>query len=89
MRVSYVLPLMLNHDGQRSTSFCSRSRRMWRVCRKLPSDFEPYGERKREFQPDCSHLPLVPAAPAARTVGLWCLQLVITGITDFHVTFSQ
>jgi hypothetical protein len=27
---------------------------LWRVCRKLPSDFEPYDERKREFQPDCS-----------------------------------
>jgi hypothetical protein len=27
---------------------------LWRVCRKLPFDFEPYGERKREFQPDCS-----------------------------------
>jgi hypothetical protein len=21
---------------------------LWRVCRKLPSDFEPYGERKCE-----------------------------------------
>jgi hypothetical protein len=28
--------------------------RLWRVCRKLSSDFEPYGERKRESQPDCS-----------------------------------
>jgi hypothetical protein len=28
---------------------------LWRVCRKLPSDFEPFGERKRERgQPDCS-----------------------------------
>jgi hypothetical protein len=28
--------------------------RLWRVCRKLPSDFEPYGDRKRESQPECS-----------------------------------
>ena len=31
---------------------------LWRVCRKLPSDFEPCGERKREGnrheKPDCS-----------------------------------
>jgi hypothetical protein len=31
---------------------------LWRVCRKLPSDFEPYGERKwggkRHEKPDCS-----------------------------------
>ncbi len=28
---------------------------LWQVCRRLPSDFEPYGERKRERgQPDCS-----------------------------------
>lgn len=27
---------------------------LWQVCRKLPSDFEPYGQRKREGQPDCS-----------------------------------
>lgn len=31
---------------------------LWRVCRKLPSDFEPYGERKwegkRHGKPDCS-----------------------------------
>jgi len=31
---------------------------LWRVCRKLPSDFEPYGERKWEGKPqdklDCS-----------------------------------
>ena len=26
---------------------------MWAVCRKLPSDFEPYGERERDG-PDCS-----------------------------------
>lgn len=30
---------------------------LWRVCQKLPSDFEPYGQRKwngqREGQPDC------------------------------------
>jgi hypothetical protein len=31
---------------------------LWQVCRKLPSDFEPYGERKWEGKshekPDCS-----------------------------------
>lgn len=27
---------------------------MWEVCRKLPSDFVPYGERPREEGPDCS-----------------------------------
>jgi hypothetical protein len=31
---------------------------LWQVCRKLPSDFEPYGERKwegkRHEKPDCS-----------------------------------
>lgn len=27
---------------------------MWAVCRKLPSDFEPYGERVRVEGPDCS-----------------------------------
>lgn len=28
---------------------------LWRACSKLPSDFEPYGRRKRERgQPDCS-----------------------------------
>ncbi len=31
---------------------------LWRVCRKLPSDYEPYGQRKREGQrkdqADCS-----------------------------------
>jgi len=31
---------------------------LWRVCRELPSDFEPYGQRKwpgpREARPDCS-----------------------------------
>ena len=27
---------------------------LWQVCRKLPSDYEPYGQRKREGQPDCS-----------------------------------
>lgn len=27
---------------------------MWAVCRKLPSDFEPYGERVRKEGSDCS-----------------------------------
>jgi hypothetical protein len=31
---------------------------LWQACRKLPSDFEPYGQRKwqrqREGQPDCA-----------------------------------
>jgi len=28
---------------------------LWQVCRKLPSDFNPHGERKLEqWQPDCS-----------------------------------
>jgi hypothetical protein len=28
---------------------------LWAVCKKLPSDFEPYGERSREIGgPDCS-----------------------------------
>jgi hypothetical protein len=24
---------------------------LWRVCRKLPSDFEPHGDRKRALPP--------------------------------------
>jgi hypothetical protein len=27
---------------------------LWQVCRKLTSDFEPFGQRKGEGQPDCS-----------------------------------
>jgi hypothetical protein len=31
---------------------------LWQACRKLPSDFEPYGQRrwsgKREFRPNCA-----------------------------------
>src|SRR6266540_2225572 len=27
---------------------------LWQICRKLPSDFEPYGQRKRRDQPDCT-----------------------------------
>lgn len=27
---------------------------LWQVCRKLTSDFEPYGQRQRKEQPDCS-----------------------------------
>ena len=29
---------------------------LWRVCKKLPSDFEPYGEQEREGEhwQDCS-----------------------------------
>jgi hypothetical protein len=34
----------------------SRHDHLWTVVRKLPSDFEPYGERSREadWGPDCS-----------------------------------
>ena len=28
---------------------------LWQVCRKLPSDFEPYGERKWEGKPRGKH----------------------------------
>ena len=27
---------------------------LWRICRKLPSDFEPYGKRSRKDGADCS-----------------------------------
>jgi hypothetical protein len=26
---------------------------LWAVCRKLPTDFQPYGDRERD-EPDCS-----------------------------------
>lgn len=36
----------------------TRDGQLWRVCRKLPSDFEPYGQRKwegtQQDRPDCS-----------------------------------
>ena len=36
----------------------SSDEKLWEVCRKLPSDWEPYGERRwpgrREDRPDCS-----------------------------------
>ena len=34
----------------------SRGDRFWTVCRKLPSDFEPYGKRPRDqgLQDDCA-----------------------------------
>ncbi len=45
---------------------------LWLVCRKLPSDFEPYGERKRNNQQDCS---------ACR----WFQPLLRAGVLDWGV----